>query len=69
MQEAARLLKANELSVSEVGYQTGFSNLSHFSRTFEKYIGMKLKRYARHEVKINDACTIKGLSVFILSHK
>jgi AraC-like DNA-binding protein len=47
MQEAARLLKAKQLSVSEVGYQMGFSNLSHFSRTFEKHIGMKPKKYAR----------------------
>jgi AraC-like DNA-binding protein len=46
MQEAAQLLKAKQLSVSEVGYQMGFINLSHFSRTFEKYIGMKPKRYA-----------------------
>jgi AraC-like DNA-binding protein len=45
MQEAARLLKAKQLSVSEVGYQMGFINLSHFSRTFEKYIGMKPKKY------------------------
>ncbi|SEW28405.1 AraC-type DNA-binding protein [Chitinophaga sp. YR573] len=47
MQEAARLLKAKRLSVSEVGYQMGFINLSHFSRTFEKYIGMKPKKYTQ----------------------
>ncbi len=46
MQEAARLLKAKQLSVSEVGYQMGFTNLSHFSRTFEKHIGMKPKKYS-----------------------
>jgi AraC-like DNA-binding protein len=47
MQEAARLLQSKQFSVSEVGYQLGFSNLSHFSRTFEKHVGMKPKKYAQ----------------------
>jgi AraC-like DNA-binding protein len=46
MQEAARLLKARQFSVGEVGYQMGFTNLSHFSRTSEKHIGMKQKKYS-----------------------
>ena len=45
MQEAARLLKEKRLTVSEVGYQLGFTNLSHFSRVFEQHIGMKPKKY------------------------
>lgn len=43
--EAARLLKVERLSVSEVGYQLGFTNLSHFSRVFEKHIGVKPKKF------------------------
>jgi AraC-like DNA-binding protein len=46
MKEAARLLKEEKLSVSEVGYRLGFSNLSHFTRVFEEHIGMKPKRYS-----------------------
>lgn len=46
MQEAARLLKTNHLTISEVGYQLGFTNLSHFSRVFEQHIGMKPKKYS-----------------------
>ncbi|HEY9256716.1 AraC family transcriptional regulator [Chitinophaga sp.] len=46
MQEAARLLKEKGLTVSEVGYQLGFTNLSHFSRVFERYIGIKPKKYS-----------------------
>lgn len=46
MQEAARLLKENHFSVSEVGYQLGFTNLSHFSRVFEQHIGLKPKKYS-----------------------
>lgn len=47
MKEAARLLKEEKRSVSDVGYQLGFTNLSHFSRVFEEHIGMKPKQYSR----------------------
>jgi len=47
MQKAAFLLKEKRLSVSEVGYQLGFTNLSHFSRIFEEYIGVKPKKYLK----------------------
>ncbi|WP_295715513.1 AraC family transcriptional regulator [Mucilaginibacter sp.] len=43
MNEAARLL--GNLSVSETGYQLGFSNLSHFGRLFEKHFKIKPKKY------------------------
>jgi AraC-like DNA-binding protein len=46
IQEAARLLKEQRLTVSEVGYKLGFTNLSHFSRVFEQHIGMKPKKYS-----------------------
>jgi len=46
MDEAAFLLKHGGLSVSETGYQLGFANLSHFGRLFEKYHGVKPKKYA-----------------------
>jgi AraC-like DNA-binding protein len=47
MKEAARLLKEERLSVSEVGYMLGFTNLSHFSRVFDEHIGMKPKKYSQ----------------------
>ncbi|HZL08357.1 MAG TPA: AraC family transcriptional regulator [Prolixibacteraceae bacterium] len=47
MKEAARLLKEEKLSVSDVGYQLGFTNLSHFSRVFTEHTGMKPKQYSR----------------------
>lgn len=46
METAARLLKDKKLTVSEVGYQLGFTNLSHFSRVFEQHTGMKPKKYS-----------------------
>ena len=48
MKEAARLLKEEKLSVSDVGDQLGFINLSHFSRVFKEHIGMKPKQYSRY---------------------
>jgi AraC-like DNA-binding protein len=46
MEEAAFLLKQGGYSVTDVGNQLGFTNLSHFSRLFEKHYGVKPKRYA-----------------------
>ncbi|WP_343670874.1 AraC family transcriptional regulator [Chitinophaga sp.] len=46
MEEAAFLLKHGGLSVSETGYRLGFANMSHFGRLFEKYHGVKPKKYA-----------------------
>jgi AraC-like DNA-binding protein len=47
MKEAAFLLKQGQHSVAEVGYELGFSNLSHFSRLFEKHYGLQPKRYSQ----------------------
>lgn len=43
LEEAKRLLA--QLSVSEVGYRLGFTNLSHFARLFEKHHGLTPKKY------------------------
>jgi len=46
MQEAAWMLKEKRLTVSEVGFQLGFTNLSHFARVFEEHMGVKPKKYS-----------------------
>jgi len=46
IKEAAYLIKEQKLSVSEAGYRLGFTNLSHFSRLFERHIGLKPKKYS-----------------------
>lgn len=47
MQEAAQLLKHKDFSVTEVGYQLGFSNMSHFARLFKRYYGVTPKAYTK----------------------
>lgn len=46
MKEAALLLREKKLSVSDVGYRLGFTNLSHFSRVFKEHTGVRPKQYA-----------------------
>jgi AraC-like DNA-binding protein len=46
MQKAGQLLREKRLTVSEVGYELGFTNLSHFSRVFEQHMGSKPKKYS-----------------------
>jgi AraC-like DNA-binding protein len=50
MNEAAELL--TRLSVSEVGYKIGFTNLSHFSRMFDKHHQMKPKQF-KNAISLN----------------
>lgn len=45
MEEAAAMLREPGVAVSQVGYQLGFSNLSHFSRLFAKHHGKTPKRF------------------------
>jgi signal transduction histidine kinase/ligand-binding sensor domain-containing protein/DNA-binding response OmpR family regulator len=50
LKQAADLLVSKKLSVSEVAYATGFSNLPHFSNTFKEFYGMSPSEYvaAKH---------------------
>jgi len=47
MREAARLLKENKMTVSEVGYSLGFSNLSHFAKVFKEHYAVKPKAFQK----------------------
>jgi AraC-like DNA-binding protein len=61
MKEAARLLKEEKLSVSDVGYRMGFTNLSHFSRVFKEHIGINPKQYS-----VSFAGLLRLLLIFLL---
>lgn len=52
MDEAAFLL--HYFTVSETGYKVGFTNLSHFTRLFEKHHGIKPKKY-KDSLKVSEA--------------
>ena len=43
--KVAALLKEKKLTVSEVAYATGYTNLSHFSSSFKEVHGMSPKEY------------------------
>jgi YesN/AraC family two-component response regulator len=45
LKQAASLLSSKKLSISEVAYVTGFSNLSHFSNSFKEFYGVSPSEY------------------------
>lgn len=47
MNLARQMLDTKKYSVSEVGYQIGYTNLSHFTKAFHKELGMNPKVYLR----------------------
>ena len=42
---AARLLRETSMTVSEISYDTGFSDSSYFSRAFKKCFGLSPKQW------------------------
>ena len=48
LKQAADLLTENKLTISEIAYATGFSNISHFSTSFKELYGMSPTDYCRH---------------------
>jgi len=46
MKQAAELLSSQKIGISELTYALGFSNLSHFSKSFHEYYGMSPRDYA-----------------------
>lgn len=44
---AKKLLKENEISITEVALKTGFSSVQYFNRTFKKYNGISPKAYRK----------------------
>lgn len=51
MAHADRLLLGEELSILEVAYASGFRNISHFNRTFQKYHGCSPRSFRRTNKK------------------
>ena len=47
LKRAAKLLKKASGNVSEIAYQVGFSNISHFAKAFRKRYGLSPSEFAR----------------------
>ncbi len=45
---ARKMLESRQYNVSEVGYEMGYSNLSHFSEAFRKRFGMNPKSFLQN---------------------
>ncbi|MFO7850660.1 MAG: AraC family transcriptional regulator [Spirochaetia bacterium] len=50
LEEARRLLKAGDHSVTEVAFQVGYSSLSHFALLFKQTYGVSPQCYARQSL-------------------
>lgn len=51
MKEAARLLRSGEMNVTQVMYQVGLKNASHFATTFRKFFGVNPREYVKVKQK------------------
>ncbi len=49
MKQATYLLTNKKLSVSEVAFSLGYSNLSHFSNSFKSYYGVSPTEFANKQ--------------------
>jgi len=48
LKKAELLLKTSSKSVGDVGFESGFVNVSHFSRIFKDYFGISPVQYRQH---------------------
>lgn len=48
LKKAAELLSATDFTVTEIGTQCGFVDMSYFSRMFKKFYGCTPKKYRNH---------------------
>ncbi len=48
---ACKLLVKNEMTITEICYETGYNNISHFNRQFKLITGLTAKEYAKKYIK------------------
>lgn len=51
LEKAAQLLRNNTGNVSEIAYETGFNNLSYFSKAFQEHFGISPSVFSRSKTK------------------
>jgi transcriptional regulator GlxA family with amidase domain len=47
---ACKLLAEQPMSISDVSYESGFNNFSHFNKSFKEFTGKSASQY-RHELR------------------
>jgi AraC-like DNA-binding protein len=47
---ASKLLAEKQMAISDIAFEAGFQNVSHFTRLFKQFTGMSPSAY-RHEMK------------------
>ena len=67
MAEAKRLLKNKNASIADVCRQTGYSNVSHFIKTFQKYEGITPAKISGHQIKEESMNQKRPNIVFIMT--
>ncbi len=51
--KAKELLDSRQYNVKETAFKVGYSNASHFSKAFKKYVGVNPKRYLSIPVSVD----------------
>jgi AraC-like DNA-binding protein len=51
---ACKLLVNSNMTISEIGYETGYNNISHFNRQFKLITGMTATEYTKNYVRNAD---------------
>jgi len=49
--KARDLLDTQQYSVTEVAYEVGYSNISHFSKAFKKYMNQSPREYLKMNIR------------------
>ena len=60
LKRAAQLLVQQKMNVSEVAYDVGFKDLSHFRKCFKREFGMSASEYATFFRRFLFACKVRN---------
>ena len=54
LKQAARLIRENKINITQVAYNVGFNNQTHFSTVFKKHFGMSPSEYAEKNRNVKE---------------
>ena len=56
LENAARLISSKEVNVSEAALQSGYTNMSWFSKEFQKKFGLTPKKFSMLKNAVTENC-------------